>query len=468
MRQTKRNRFSILVFTIFFLHIIHIAQAQDRQIIIQGGWLFDSVGDEVTRNTGIVIKSGKFMEVRADLTGRDLSNSEVINLSDEDYILPGIFDLHAHYNVNLIGKGRKDETSVNPVLFLANGVTSTFPAGEYNPEDMLALRKRIDRGEQIGPRLYNSGPYYGRTRRGWSQDSTRQNIFRDVDYWAEQGAGGFKAKGISPGQLKALIERAHQHGLTVTGHLGSGFRNSVNPKTAILMGIDRIEHFLGGDAISSDKPAYSSLQNFKPGTPEFNDIVNLFIKHHVFFDATLTAYGYYGDRKEGYDYWIDEQKFFTPYVHEYLKDNSPRRTSGQFEKIYWVKRKTIKAFYDAGGGHLITLGTDHPSTGEFIAGFSSHRELEAFVLAGIPNAAAIKIATINGARALNVSNKLGSIEAGKFADLFIIRGNPLVKIRNTRNVHTVVKAGQVYETKALFKSVEGKMGPKNEADAEKW
>lgn len=116
---------------------------------------------------------------------------------------------------------------------------------------------------------------------------------------------------------------------------------------------------------------------------------------------------------------------------------------------------------------MITLGTDHPSTGEFIAGFSSHRELQAFVLAGIPNAAAIKIATINGARALNVSNKLGSIEPGKFADLFIIRGNPLVKIRNTRNVHTVVKAGQVYETKALFKSVEGKMGPKSEADAEK-
>lgn len=127
MRQTKRNRFSILVFTIFFLHINYSAQAQDREIIIQGGWLFDSVGDDVTRNTGIVIKGGKFMEVGSDLTSRDLSNSDVINLSDEDYILPGIFDLHAHYNVNLIGKGRKDETSVNPVLFLANGVTSTFP-----------------------------------------------------------------------------------------------------------------------------------------------------------------------------------------------------------------------------------------------------------------------------------------------------------------------------------------------------
>lgn len=461
------GRTSLIFFISFFLNL-HTTQAQQKDLIIRGGWLFDSVGDDVTRNTGIVIRGGKFMEVGGDLATQDLSDVEVIDLSNEDYILPGIFDLHAHYNVNLIGKGRKDETSVNPVIFLANGVTSTFPAGEYNPEDMLSLRKRIDRSEQIGPRLYNSGPYYGRVRPGWNQDSTRQNIFRDVDYWAEQGAGGFKAKGITPGQLKSLIERAHQHGLTVTGHLGSGFRNSVNPKTAILMGIDRIEHFLGGDALTADKPAYSSLEDLEPGTQEFDEIVNLYIKYNVYFDATLTAYGYYGERKEGYDYWIDEQKFFTPFVHEYMKEHSPRRSLAQFEKIYWVKRKTIKAFHDAGGGHLITLGTDHPSTGEFISGFSWHRELEAFVLAGIPPAAAIKIATINGAKALNVSNKFGSIEAGKFADLFITKGNPLENIRNTRNIHTVVKAGVVYKTEDLLKSVEGKMGPKNKADAEKW
>ncbi len=48
--------------------------------------------------------------------------------------------------------------------------------------------------------------------------------------------------------------------LTTTGHLGSGYRNSVNPRDAIAMGIDRIEHFMGGDAISADKPAYSSAR----------------------------------------------------------------------------------------------------------------------------------------------------------------------------------------------------------------
>lgn len=433
--------------------------AQEAGVVIRGGWLFDSVGDEVVRNTGIVINGGKFLQVGADLSSMDLAGFTTLELTENDFILPGIFDLHAHYNVNLVGKGRKDEYRVNPTIFLANGVTSTFPAGEYNPEDMMALRKRVDSGEQIGPRIYNSGPYFGSAREGWNKEASREEIFRDVDFWVEQGVAGFKAKGIGPVQLQALITRAHQHGLTVTGHLGSGFKDSVNPRDAILMGIDRIEHFLGGDALPADKPAYSSLVDFKPGTTEFEEIADLFITHGVYFDATITAYGYYGNREEGFDYWIDESKFYTPFVHEYLSRNPPRRTSERFGKIYWVKRKTIKAFYEAGGEKLITLGTDHPSTGEFIAGFSAHREIDAFVLSEITPAAAIKMATINGANAMNVGSKLGSIEPGKFADLFIITGNPLTNIRNTRNVHTVMKAGKIYDSKALLDSVVGKMGP---------
>ncbi len=90
------------------------------------------------------------------------------------------------------------------------------------------------------------------------------------------------------------------------------------------------------------------------------------------------------------------------------------------------------------------------------------------VLAGIPPAAAIKIATLKGARALNVGEKLGSIAPGKFADLFVVKGNPLLDIKNSRKVHLVIKAGQLYYSKALLKSVEGKLGPNNEAEAGEW
>jgi cytosine/adenosine deaminase-related metal-dependent hydrolase len=65
----------------------------------------------------------------------DTSNAKIVQLDDDEYILPGFFDMHAHYNMTL-GEGgvRHDEYTWNPLIFLANGVTSTFPAGETTPK----------------------------------------------------------------------------------------------------------------------------------------------------------------------------------------------------------------------------------------------------------------------------------------------------------------------------------------------
>ena len=62
-----------------------------------------------------------------------MTGATVVRLSTDDYMLPGLFDLHAHYAMDLFGQGRVDEYTVNPIVFLANGVTSTFPAGEVDP-----------------------------------------------------------------------------------------------------------------------------------------------------------------------------------------------------------------------------------------------------------------------------------------------------------------------------------------------
>src|SRR5215467_9779344 len=154
---------------------------RSADVVIRGGWMFDSLRGEVRRNTGIVIRDGIFLEVDANLQGRDLSAARVIDLADNQYALPGLLDLHAHYAVDLFGAGRVDEYTVNPLLFLANGVTSTFPAGEVDPEGMMAARQRIDNGEQLGPRIFNSGPYFGSARPGWNDAlMTPERIRADV------------------------------------------------------------------------------------------------------------------------------------------------------------------------------------------------------------------------------------------------------------------------------------------------
>jgi imidazolonepropionase-like amidohydrolase len=446
----------------------HFAPAQERDIVVTGGWLFTSTGNDRVRNPGILIRAGKFLRIGGDLSIA-AADAQRVQLADSETAIPGLFDLHAHYAVELFNAGRKDETVAYPSLFLANGVTSTFPAGEMDPNAMHDLRVRIENGQQPGPRLLNSGPYFGSARPGWNREITTQEIYAEVDHWAELGVKGFKAKGVTPEVLKALIERAHFHGLTVTGHLDSGNRNSVNPRDAILMGIDRIEHFMGGDAFTPDRSAYASYEHMTFDTPEFKRIVALYKEHHTNYDATLSAYGYYGKKDpEVFTYFVDEKSFLTPYMRAIIDARPPRQVNQQFENIYWTKRKEIKAFYDAGGGDLITLGTDHPSWGEFFTPFSVHRELLSYSLSGIPAAAVLRFATINSARAMGLGDRLGSIETGKWADLVVVRGNPLQDIRRTRLPRVVIKAGRVYDPAALMESAKGKIGPASAADSAAW
>jgi imidazolonepropionase-like amidohydrolase len=449
----------------------HVIPLQANDIVLTGGQLFDSVRDTLVPNTGIIVRNGVLLEVGATLTGRELGGARVVQLGAGETVLPGFFDLHAHYAIDLFGEERVDEYTVNPIIFLANGITSTFPGGEVDPEGMMAARRRIERGEQAGPRILSSGPYFGTARPGWrNADWTPDRIRAEVDTWAARGARGFKAKGIHRDHLPVLIERAHQHGLTVTAHLDSGSGTSVNPRDAIFMGIDRIEHFMGGDAILSTRNAYASLEALDVTRPEVDNIIKLYLQRNVYYDATVTAYGYWYDPKDMrvFKTWMDEQSFLTPHAREVANSRLPRKPNEQFKRIYEVKFKEVKRFYDAGGGRLITIGTDHPSWGEFLSGFGSHREVQALNLAGIPPAAVLKMATINGARAMGLGDRLGTLEAGKLADLFIVRGNPLQDITTTRNVRLVMARGVLHDAAELVASAKGKMGPATAADDDWW
>jgi imidazolonepropionase-like amidohydrolase len=456
-----------------FVPQANVPPVRPGDVVITGGNLFDSVRDTAVPNTGIVVRSGIFQSVGVNLTGVDLAGATVVRLTNDDYILPGLFDLHAHYAIDLFGAGRVDEYTINPIVFLANGVTSTFPAGEVDPEGMMAARRRIERGEQIGARIHSSGPYFGSARPGWNNAvETPEQIRKEVDEWAARGVKGFKAKGIQPPQLLALIDQAHKYGLPVTGHLdsGSGGR-SVNPRDAIYMGIDRIEHFMGGDALTPDRGAYNSLEVLDVNRPEVDAIIKLYLQRNVYYDATVSTYGYWYNPKDMriFTTWVDEMSFLTAHAREVVEERlKTRRNTDQFKRIYEVKQKEIKRFYDAGGGRLITSGTDHPSWGEYLSGFCTHRELNAFVLSGIPPAAAIKMATINAARAMRMGDQLGTIEPSKLADLVIVRGNPLQDIKNTHNVQRVMVRGEIYGAQDLLTSAKGKMGPATAVDDDWW
>lgn len=445
------------------------ASAESVDLMVLGGSVFETSSGSFVSNRGITVRDGRILSLAAMDDKVHYEAKSILQLEDDQFIIPGLIDCHAHYNVRLLKK-RREEFVVMPVIYLANGATVTFSCGEFDPVSMRELRLNIESGQQLGPKLVNSGPYFGRARPGWRTPPDEATIRKEVDYWKEQGVGGFKAKSIDPESLRVLVDQAHTHGLSVTGHLDSGYRSSVNPRDAIEMGIDRIEHFIGGDAMPDTRSAYSSLPEIEASDPRYQKEVQLFIDKGVFFDATLTAYGYLGiamGEREEYNHWIDETQFFTDYFQEkYIANLQPMKGMDIYQRIYEAKLKTIAAFHNAGG--KITLGTDHVSVGTHLPGFGVHRELDALVRAGIPPADALRIGTINGARALGLEKDHGSIEVGKLADLVIVEGNPLSNIRNTRNVMQVVKQGTVYDPAELFDSVKGKLGPSSAEEEAAW
>lgn len=439
------------------------------ELVIRGGWLFDGISDDRRKNSGIVIRDGKIVEVDADIQDKVISATTVIDLAESDTILPGMIDLHAHYNLDLVDKGRTEEVVHNGIIFLANGVTSTWSAGEYYPERVIEQRDLVDAGEATGPRLFASGPYFGAFRceysiktaaddcPAWPNDISAAEIRSEVDYWAEQGVVSIKIKQATPGEAKILIEQAHKHGMTTTGHLSNyNVEYDVHLRDAILMGIDRIEHQV-------------TLGSGGPKSAEMDQMIDLIIKHQVFYDANLQMYGGINLRNElGQDMsWVDEAKYFTPYAQALLEKRGPPPAESDAAE-YAQRVLELNLLYESGGGNLLVVGTDEPVYTTLLPGFAFHRELLAMVHAGLPNVVVLKAATINGANALGIGDKLGSVEAGKLADLYVVNGNPLDDIKAARNVRHVIKAGVVYDPVALLHSAEGMIGPKGPDDHADW
>jgi len=165
--------------------------------------------------------------------------------------------------------------------------------------------------------------------------------------------------------------------------------------------------------------------------------------------------------------WIDEAKYFTPYTQSLLKRRgAPEPESDDAEFTQRVLE--LKTLYEQGGENLLIVGTDEPVYTSLLPGFAYHRELLAMTYAGLPPAVVLKAATINGATALGIEDKLGSVEPGKLADLVVVKGNPVVDIKTTRHIRYVIKEGVVHDPEVLLRSAEGKIGPVGPDDHKDW
>ncbi len=412
--------------------------ATSDTVIVHAGKLLDRPGQPARGNSTVLIRNGKVEAIREGFVSTaEYPGAQMIDLRDK-FVLPGLIDTHVHLDSDKAGQEGLLEVLTNSAAYFAYEAAvnahKTLDAGFTTVRNLgnadgvtLALRDAIAAGKVPGPRIVDAGS--GISTTSGHGDSTlglnpeiaehihkenlcdgadacrravRMQVRRGVDVVKIMTTGGVNSRiGAGLGrqmfddEAKALIETAHLYGKKVAVHAHGA--DGIN--IALRNGADSIEH----------------------GTLMDEESIKLFLKSGAYYVPTLSTVNGYLERI------AKDPDAYPPAVRE---------------KIDWRISITGKALEKAfPRGVKIAFGTD--------AGVSKHGrnadEFELLVKHGMPAAEAIKAATVNAADLLGLSAEVGSLEAGKRADLIAVSGDPLQDVTVLKQVQFVMKDGSVHK-----------------------
>jgi enamidase len=424
--------------------------------------VIDGTGSPARDDQTIVIREGDIVYA-GGAAGAPIDGAEVIDLAGHT-VTPGFVMLHEHMFYPA-GNGMYNELGYSfPRLYLAGGATTIRTGGSMVPYADLNLKQSIDAGRTPGPRMDVTAPYLNGPGLGIAAVhavSGPDEARRMVGYWADVGATSFKAyMHISRDELQAVVEEAHRRGLKVTGHLCS-----VTYREATDIGIDNLEHgfFASTDFVANKQPdqcpggANASLTTLDVQSEAAQSLIRHLVDSGVALTSTLTVFetsvpGRPRAPDAALDAMVPEVRDLYLRRFAQIAGNEPGAAARRFRTMMDME----VAFFRAGG--LLVAGTDPTGYGGVVAGWSNQRMIELLVEAGLSPVEAIRVATLNGAVHLGVDARVGSIAAGKAADLVVVRGDPTARIADIGNVEIVFKDGIGYDPARLIAATRGSVG----------
>src|ERR1041385_6719130 len=474
---------TLLVFALLFCFVTNVfTQTPDRQFIRTDAKLIalahvrviDGTGAAVKDDQTIIISDGKIQLVEPSATAKVPANAQTLDLNGHT-VLPGLVGMHNHMFFPMGGSPPMySNMGISfPRLYLALGVTTIRTTGSVPPYSDLEIKKLIDAGRMIGPKMHITAPYLegkGSFTPVMHTLTGADDARRMVNYWADLGATSFKAyMNITRDELRAAVEEAHKRGLKVTGHLCSiGFREAAE------FGIDDLEHglFVDSEFVPDKKPdvcpaggaVNASLRQLDLNSPAVQEMIRVLVQKNVAVTSTLPVFEAAAAplTQSGIG---AASALLNPRVLNvmstdarvrYLQNRARVSSDPAFVTLLRKAMDFERAFVKAGG--LLLAGLDPTGNGGVVAGFGDQREVELLVEAGFTPLEAIKIATLNGAKFLGEDAHIGSIAPGKQADLMIVKGNPAANIGDIKNVEIVFKDGVGYDSEKLIQSVQGLVG----------
>ncbi len=425
-----------------------LARRPAQGLAITGARLFDAETGRTVPGTTVVIQGNRIAAVGPDGEVAIPAGAEVVAAAGKA-LLPGLWDMHVHVS------------STDGLLHLAAGVTSVRDLAN-DTEKLLALRRRWDEGSAIGPRLVMAGfldgpgPYAGPTT---VLVDSEAEVNAAVDRYAALGYEQIKIySSIRPELVPAIIARAHQHKLRVSGHVPA----FMTARQAVEAGFDEIQHvnflllnFLFDKVQDTRTPArFTEVGRYAADLDLASEPVRSFVRllkdRGVTVDPTVNAFeGMFNDRPGQLAAgWADAADRLPAQIRRGLYAGGlpvPEGMDARYREAFRVMLRMVKTVYDA--GVPIVAGTDAT------AGFALHRELELYAEAGIPAPEVLRIATLGAARTMGREAQLGSVRPGKLADLVLVDGNPAARIADVRRVVLTIKDGVVYDPAALYRAV---------------
>ena len=436
--------------------------------------IIDGTGAAPVENQTIIIGDGKIQRIGPNLTVP--TGAQLLDLKGYT-VLPGLVGMHDHMFFPMGGSPPmySNMGTSFPRLYLALGVTTIRTTGSVAPYTDLEIKKLIDSGRAIGPKMHITAPYLegaGAFTPVMHTLTDADDARRMVNFWADQGATSFKAyMNITRAELRTVVEEAHKRGLKVTGHLCSiGYREAAE------IGIDNLEHGLLADSeFVADKQADkcpagvgASLRQLDLNSEAAKETIRVLVAKKVAITSTLPVFeagAPLAPAQSGPTAIGAASGVLNPRVLNVMNTDARVRYLTNRSRIpsdsptALMVRKTMdfeRAFVAAGG--LLIAGLDPTGNGGVVAGFGDLRQVELLVEAGFTPVEAIKIASFNGAKFLGEDARIGSIAVGKQADLMIVKGNPAAKITDIENVELVFKDGVGYDSEKLVQSVQGLVG----------
>ena len=421
-------------YTSLFLALLISLTVFSQRTFIWCGSLIDGISKDVRKNMTIIVENNKIQAIENGFSQPGTSD-KLVDLKTRT-VTPGWMDMHVHIEHETSPTRYMETFTLNPADFAFQSVKfaeATLLTGFTTVRDLggsgvnISLRNAINKGIIKGPRIYTAGKSIATT--GGHADPT--NGYRK-DLMGDPGPLEGVANG--PDACRQAVRQRYKDGadlikITATGGVLSVAKSSSNPQfteeeikaiveTAKDYGFKVAVHAHGAEGMK--RAIRAGVHSIEHGTLMDDEAITLFKKHGTWYVPTITAGQAVGDsaKKPGY---------YPPLVVPKALEIGPK-IKASFGKAY-------KA------GVKIAFGTD---AGVYKHGLN-YLEFVYMIDAGMPAMEAIKSATIDAAELLGERERLGSIEAGKLADIIAMDGDPLTDKSAFGRVIFVMKDGVIYK-----------------------